>query len=137
MGLGSVISSALEAVRSETESLRVTVTHEAWLSQNALGVPSYDVPVPRSALVQEGRKQVQTLDGRVLTVKATLTFFPATEDEAPMEYLPEGETAAPPVFGLRDRITLPSGLTGTLVEAPSTLINPASGAPYLRTLWLV
>ncbi len=125
MGLGSMISSAVEAVRAATESLQVEVQHEEWLEQNSLGKPGYDTPVTRLALVQEGRRQVATSDGRVTTVKAVLTFFP------------EADGAAPPAVKAQDRITLPSGLVGIISEIPSSLTSPATVAPYVRTLWLV
>jgi hypothetical protein len=125
MGLGSMIAAAVDAARAATESLQVEVVHEAWLGQNALGAPSgYDAPVSRLALVQEGRQQHQALDGRVLTVRAIVTFFP------------ESEGLAPPALKAQDRLTLPSGLTGPIAEIRDTLVGPGTGAPYVRTAWL-
>lgn len=124
MGLGAVMSSALEAARVATETLQVDVAHEARLGQDVLGASDYAAPVGRPALVQEGRQQLQTSDGRLVTVQAVVSFFP------------ESDGAAPPVIGALDRITLPSGQSGPIVEIPDTLVNPATGAPYMRTVWL-
>ena len=125
MGLGSVISSTVEAVRAATESMQVEVQHEEWLQQDSLGKPGYDAPVTRLALVREGRRQVATPDGRVVTVKATLTFFP------------DADGAEAPAVKAQDRITLPSGLVGIISEIPASLTNPATLTPYVRTVWLV
>jgi len=124
MGLGAIISSALEAARIATESLQADVIHEARLDQDVLGAPDYADPVSRPALVQEGRQQLHTNDGRLVTVQAIVSFFP------------EFEGAAPPGIGALDRITLPSGRTGPIVEIPEVLVNPATNAPYVRTVWL-
>lgn len=124
MGLDAIISSAVEAVRAATESLCVEVEHESWLEQDALGKPRYDVRITRSAAVQEGRRQAQTLDGRMVTIRAIVTFFPAADGEAPAE------------FKSQDRLTLPSGLSGIVTEIRDSLSNPATGAPYSRTVWL-
>lgn len=125
MGLDAVISSAVEAVRIAVESLRVEVEHEEWLEQDALGKADFDVPVTRMAIVQEGRRQLQTLDGRSVVVRAFVTFYPEADGEAP------------PAVKVQDRITLPSGLVGTIIEIRDSMTNPATGAPYSRTLWLV
>jgi hypothetical protein len=125
MGLGSLISSAVEAARAATESMQVEVQHEEWLQQDALGKPGYDVPVPRLALVREGRRQIATPDGRATTVKAILTFFP------------EADGAEVVAIKAQDRVTLPSGVVGIISEIPASLTNPATVSPYTRTVWLV
>jgi hypothetical protein len=123
MGLGTIIESALEAVRAATESLQVQVSHEAWTGQGGTGDPDYADPVSRPALVQEGKRQQQTHDGRLMTTKAVVLFFPPSEGEPP------------PAIGPLDRITLPSGLTGPILEIRETLVAPTSQA-FVRAVWL-
>jgi hypothetical protein len=130
-GLGSVISSALAGVGAATESLQVGVIHEACFKQKALGAPSFDAPVLRQALVQEGQHQVRTRDGRVVTVRARVSFFAETETLDPAASRP-----APPAISPLDRITLPSGLTGPILEIRETLVDPGTGVAYMRTVWL-
>jgi len=125
MGLGSVFSGGVEAIRLTIESMQVEVQHEEWLQQDALGKPVYDAPIVRLAIVQEGRRQVQTLDGRTVTIRAILTFYPATNGE-PV-----------PIMKVQDRITLPSGLIGIISEIRDSSTNPETAAAYVRTLWLV
>ena len=125
MGLEAAISGGVEAIRLTIESMQVEVQHEEWLQQDALGKPTYDAPIVRLAVVREGRHQVATPDGRVVTVKAILSVFPDTDG------------AEAPAVKAQDRVTLPSGVVGIISEIPASLTNPASLAPYVRTLWLV
>jgi hypothetical protein len=126
MGLGSLVAQAVEAARAATESLGMLgeVQHEARLSQGATAEKAYADPVVRTALIAEGEQQLLTKDGRDVRVKAVLTFFPP----AP------GET--PPDIGLRDRLTLPSGLVGVIVEIPPAAVDPETGAVLMRVVWL-
>jgi hypothetical protein len=116
---------ALEAVRAATESLQVEVVHEAWFSQDGLGAPEYDAPVLRPALVQEGVvEHVKTLSGREVMARARITFFP------------DPETGTPPAISSRDRITLPGGLIGPIVEIRGALVNPGTNTPWVTVVWL-
>jgi hypothetical protein len=123
MELGALIGSAVEAARSATESLGVQgeVQHEAWTDQ--VGGPRHADAVPRQALVVEGRRPFQTMDGTVVQVEACLTFFPV-----------EGE--APFAISKKDRFTLPSGLCGPVVEVTPAMVNPATGQGHLRVVWI-
>ncbi len=126
MGLGSLVAQAVEAARAAAESLGMLgeVRHEAWTGQGATGDAGYDGPIPRLALIAEGEQQHATKDGRAVVTRATLTFFP-----------PEpGQT--PPEIGPRDRLTLPSGLTGPIVEIAPATVDPDTGAVLMRVVWL-
>jgi hypothetical protein len=127
MGLGSsIFARAVDLVRSTTESLgfQGEVLHEARLGQDAVGEKAYAAVVPRLACIAEGEQQLLTKDGRTVRTKAVITFFPAAAGEAP------------PEIGLRDRLTLPSGLVGVIVEIPQTATDPETGAPLIRVAWL-
>lgn len=126
MGLGAIISSAVEAVRAATESDQVDVVHRPQQEADALGAGTSEGPLVRQALVQEGERIHHLDDGRQVTTHARIVFFPAADGEAP------------PEIGPFDELVLPSGYTGPIVEIPEgpRLTNPATGAPYSRTVWL-
>jgi hypothetical protein len=127
MGLGTwILAGAVDLARSATESLgfQGEVQHEARLSQGATSEKTYADPVARLALIAEGEQQLLTKDGRTVRARAVLTFFPPAPGEPP------------PEIGLRDRLTLPSGLVGVIVEIPPTAVNPATRAPFVRVAWI-
>ncbi len=109
---------------TESLGLQGDVRHEVWLTQTRRGVAGYAEPVIRRALIVEGQQQHQTLDGRTLTVRACVSILPTAEGEPP------------PDVGLRDRLTLPSGLTGPIVDLPPAFVDPATGRAAVRTVWL-
>ena len=126
MGLGSLVAQAVGAARVATESLGMLgeVRHEAWVRQSATGDAEYEGPVQCRALIAEGEQQHTTKDGRAVVTRATLTFFPPEPGQAP------------PEIGPRDRLTLPSGLTGPIVEIAPAAVDPDTGAVLMRVVWL-
>lgn len=125
------LTSALDAAYGAADGLGllVDVIHEAWVGQDALGEPlPYAAPVLRRAFVQEGAIHVQKPDGQVITTKARVSFL------GPVE--PNGAEGRQEPVDPRDLITLPSGLVAHVIEVPGVLVNSASGAPYLRPVWL-
>lgn len=107
--------------------LQVEVSHEAWIGQDGYAKPQYDDPVPLSALVQEGTNQVRTLAGETITTKACLSFLrPLT---------PNGATGRREPIDPRDRITLPSGYTGPIVDNAGALVHQGPVAP-ISVVWL-
>jgi hypothetical protein len=129
MGMGGIIAGAVAAAHAGTVGLQVEVSHEAWILADALGAASFAAPIPLTAFVQEGVLDVPKPDGQVMTTKARLGFVgPVAPNGAPKRREP---------FDPRDKITLPSGITGRIVEVPGTMLNPDTGAPYTRTVWLV
>ncbi|MBN2204304.1 MAG: hypothetical protein JW767_04700 [Thermoleophilia bacterium] len=77
-----------------------------------------------SALVNEGAQQRMGPDGRVVNAKACVVLMPSASGEAP------------PAVSLRDRLTLPSGLSGPIVEVEAVAANPDTGAPFARVVWI-
>jgi hypothetical protein len=124
MEIGSLISGALESVRVATADLGVQaeVTHEPWVDQD--GGPRFGDPVRVQALVVEGLRRHDMQDGKVVMTHANVTFFAPCPTEAPR------------TINMRDRITLPSGLTGPVVEVVDCMVNPATGQPHLRVAWI-
>lgn len=127
-GLAASIRSALEAVNAQTATIQGNVTHEAWIGRDGYDKPAFDAPVLRTALIQEGSRQVRLTTGDVITTKACLSFL------SPIP--PNGASGRREPVDPRDRFTLPSGLTGPIVEAPGAAIDPSTGRPFISVFWL-
>lgn len=127
MGLDAVVRSALLAADA-TATIQGTLTHEAWIGQDQHGAPLYAPPVSHLALIHQGTNQHRTLTGEVITTRACVSFL--------RPIAPNGTAGRREPVDPRDRITLFSGMTGPLVEAPGSMIDPATGAPFLSVFWL-
>lgn len=118
MGSAAWLTSAVAAADAATQALGLQedVTHEAFLANaGGMGEADYAAPVLRKALVE--RKQGK-LSGQEQSFRATVTFL------------------RPVAVTARDRITLWDGLTGPILEPEGGLSNPATGAPFVRTVHL-
>lgn len=98
------------------DSMKSTVTYEAWSSQTGKGVDSYPTSVTKQALVERMSKQKYTRSGKLLTIVAKLTFL------------------EPFAMDPRDRITLADGTTGELVI--DGFEDPATGARFVNEVEL-
>lgn len=97
--------------------LQVEVSHEAWSGKDGYGKPTYAAAVTRSALVQEGTNQVRLVSGETITTRACISFL------------------RPVAVDPRDRITLPSGYTGPIVDNVGALVHTGPAAP-ISVVWL-
>jgi len=128
-GLANSIRAAVEAASTLTASLKVNVIHEAWIGHaDGYGGPAFAVPVSLPALVQEGTNQRRLPTGEVITTRACVSFL------APIA--PNGAAGRREPIDPRDRVTLPSGLTGPLTENPGAMVDPSTGRPYISVFWL-
>jgi hypothetical protein len=123
------LTAALEAAASSWGALDllVEVTFEAWVGANDYNEPDFSDPVILMARVSEGAFAVRTTTGEEINVRAFVAF----EGELP-ETTANGSPAAPrrnPIDP-RDRITLPSGYSGPIVDdvADESLVA-AYGSP--------
>jgi hypothetical protein len=129
MALADVIRAGVAGVQAQLTSLQVTVTHEAWIGHaDAYGGPDYAPPVSLSALVQEGTNQRRLPTGEVITARACVSFLQPVPAN--------GAVGRREPIDPRDRVTLPSGITGPLVENPGAMVDPSTGRPYLSVFWL-
>jgi hypothetical protein len=131
MGLSSIIASAVEAVRSSTEGLTVEVRLRRWIGLPLTfgGPEQFDedvLIVP--GFVQEGEVHHKRSDGQVITTKARIVFL----EDVPDHGAPGRKEPIDP----RDEVTLPSDLTGHLAELPGVMVNPTTGRPYTRVVWI-
>lgn len=94
-----------------------TVTHEAWIGSDEYNKPTYDDPVDLEAMYQEGSGQVRTRDGEVIATRACILLLGTVA--------PNGTTGRREPIDPRDKLTLPSGYTGPIVDnvgAPPTSV---------------
>jgi hypothetical protein len=100
---------------SVTESLQATIQHEVWASQTSRGEQTYAAAVPRKAIVSTKARTFRRRDGEVVTQIARITFL------------------EPILIGPRDRITLPDGKTGPLLDAGG-FVDPDAAAAYVTVV---
>jgi hypothetical protein len=123
------LTGAVAAANQATVSLglQVDVSHEAWIGQDDYGKATFDDPVTLSALVQEGTNQIRRTDGSVITTRACISFlYPITHNGASGRREP---------IDPRDRITLPSGYTGPIVENVGAIVHTGPLEP-ITVVWL-
>lgn len=127
MALSDIIALGVQVASSTTESLKVSVLHEAWTGQSATGKPSYSSQTVK-CIVDDSQKTIVTGSGRVVTAMATLTFL----DPVPAN----GASGRREPIDPRDRFTLPNGFTGYVIETPGSVINPETGQGFIQEIML-
>lgn len=121
MDLGSIFRSAVATADQVARSAQVAVSHEAWTGADNYSKPTYAAAVSRLAVVSMKQRMRRMPDGREVVQRAVVTFV--------------GPVAANGAAGRRepvdprDRITLPSGFTGPILDVEGA-VDPATGAPY-------
>lgn len=131
MGSAAWLTDALATADAATEALGLvgTVTHEAWIGQDSGGDPIYATAVLRKARIQEGALPHRQGDtGDLVTTRACIQFIGAVEFNG-------AEGRREPIDP-RDRITMPSGLTGPIEDIRDALVDPLTGRPIRHTVWL-
>lgn len=120
MALLDVVRAGIALAHSVTNAgnLQATVTHEAFVSQTAKGVRSYGAPVSRPALVEFKNHSVVSATGEMSVARATVTFLDASV-----------------VITDDDRITLPDGTTGPIIDRVG-LVDKLTGQPVLTQIYL-
>jgi hypothetical protein len=114
MGL---LDNAVSIANNITQSLgmQAIVSHESVLSIDGAGDRVYAAAVFRSAVVVKKQKLVKTTTGEMVMSQAYITFL------------------SPVVIGLYDRITLPDGTTGPILNTEGFVasVNPILTEVYL------
>lgn len=121
MGSAAWLTSAIGAANAATQALGLTepVVQEPFIGhQGGFGEKDYDVAVIHQAMVQRKRGEIRTANGKEVTFQAVISFV------------------APVPVNPRDRITLSDGITGPLVEPQGGLVDPSTGDPFLRVVYL-
>lgn len=127
MGLDGMVRSAVATAKSVAASLQVEVQHEAWIDDDSRGDAQFAAAVARPALVTMKQTRVTLPNGEVLESRAVVTF---------LEPVPaNGAANRREPIDPRDRITLPDGTTGPILQV-SGPIDPATNAPYMVKVML-
>jgi hypothetical protein len=118
VSLDTVWRDAVATADELTADLQVGVLYEAFVDDDQFGTPTYAAPVTLQAMVSEGVKPRETTTGQVIVTKAHILF------QRPM------------LVTARDRFTLPSGLTASIVDTDAASLDPTTGRGYYTGVWL-
>lgn len=125
MDFAGIVRNGIALADSLLKDGEVSVTWEAWISQDVKGKPTYASPVTLRGILDATRRQ-RYIDGRVVTVVATLTILdPVT---------PNGTAGRHEPIDVRDRIILPDGTSGPIMSAPSAVWDSVMNRPFLNEI---
>lgn len=131
MGYEDIIRDALATIVSpELETMKLNVTHLAWIGQDGAGEDQFASPVTRRALVDLTKRQRVTGSGQLVMTFATLTFLDPIADTVPNA----GQTRQQPIDP-RDVLTLPDGGTAPIVQA-GAFADSATNRPFFQEVVL-
>ncbi len=118
--MATMISNLIGVADKLTKNLglQVKVSHYAWKSQTATGKPTYGGAVKRGALVDDRAGQRRTESGQTISYRVYIVFV------------------APVLVNVKDKIVLPNGRTGPIVDVAGGLLNDKTGEGYLKEVWL-
>ena len=121
----SLVSDALAAANGILGDfqLKVTITWEPLASEDLKGKRTYGTAVPLTAVVDLTRKQRVRADGVMVTIVATVIVLDVV-------------SSADGTIGMKDRITLPGGLTAPILSGPGAVLDGSTNSPFLNELML-
>ena len=122
MGFDAIIRSAITVANSVTTSLQATVTHRAWIGEDGYRKPTYAAAVELTAVVEHKPRLIQRGEDRELVQAIVLTFV--------TPIAAHGANGRQEPIDMRDKITLPDGKTGRIVEVRGT-VDPSTSLPYM------
>lgn len=125
MGLSSLIAGAFAAANAAAEGLGIAqdVVHEPWIGDvNGVGDEIPPTPVTLRALVQMDPAVDRNPRGQAVKLRAIVTFLEPPE--------PVGVPGRREPIDPRDRIILPDGSTGQIVDIKAGLTNPDTEQPF-------
>lgn len=122
MGLDALVRSGIAIAKSITGSLQADVVHAAWTGSGGDGAATYATGVVRPALIEYRSKLIRSTTGAEVMQRALVTFLEPIDAD--------GATGRREPIDPRDRITLPDGTTGPVLEVKG-LTDPTTSHPYL------
>lgn len=130
MPLNTTLRKAVGIINKQTKSLQGGVTHRAWVKQDGFGDPTYSPVggVLRQAIIDQTVAERKLPSGRLVMVKAALTFLTPVE--------PQGTAGREEPIDPRDSIVLPDGSTGPIVMVGKGVIDPETHAAFAIQVWL-
>ncbi len=129
MDLAAILTNGIAIADSVTKTVQGSITWEAFTGQDGYGAESYASPVTIRGIIDYTRRRRHNADGVLVTVIASVTILEVVT--------PNGASTNPPrsePIDVRDRITLPNGATGPIMQAPGAVYNPAAARPFINDL---
>lgn len=122
MSLSSIVRRAVAIADKTTKSLQDTITFEAWIGFTDAGGPEYDSAISILAIIEEKQVLRRLASGQEVMQKATITI--------PRAVAANGAAERREPIDPRDRITLPSGYTGPILDV-SGVTDPLTHRAYM------
>lgn len=119
MGLGTAIRKLVGVANSLTSDMQPTVIHESYTGETGSGDHTFAAPVHRPAIVNWERRQVRTAEGELTVSRASVTFLDPTV-----------------IVNDQDRITLPDGTTGPILDMSGPYVESSATLPVLTQVFL-
>lgn len=126
-GLADVVRAGVAIAHQVTETLQVDVSLSRWQSQDAFGAVTYSTAADYPALVEYKVRLHETASGKLVQTRAKVTFLTVIPSN--------GAANRTEPIDSRDRIVLPDGTTGPIVDVAG-LVNPSTERPYMLEVYL-
>ena len=129
MSLADILRSGIATINTITADgeLQVDVTLEAWTGSDSHGAPTYAAGVTIPAIVEMKNRLINIANGEQVQSRATVTFVrPVTAN---------GATGRREPIDPRDKITLPDGETGPILDVQG-VFDSSTDAPYMLEVFL-
>ena len=108
MSLRPSVRRAVRTARRSARLIEVDVQHEFGIERNSAGKITYEHTETLQAIVEPVTRTFRDKDGASRVSRATITFL------------------FPVLVGTSDRLTLPSGQTGPILQVSEGLVDPSS-----------
>lgn len=128
-GLAQLIRDGLAIAKTIVDDGGVmgTVQHSAWTGQDYTGAATYATAAGRKAIIEQRQRLRMTSSGKIVATKAYIAF---------LEPVPaNGASGRQEPIDTRDKIVLPDGTTGQIVDVAG-LVDASTTRPYYSEVWL-
>ncbi len=127
MSLRTLVVKMIAVADNITKPFQPTITLYRYQSQSQYGAESYASPLTLEAIVDQTITEHRTKAGKVLPVKAYVAVLsPIT---------PEGTAGRIEPVDPRDKIVLPDGSTGDIVDTGG-FVDKGTGRPFFSEIWI-
>jgi hypothetical protein len=127
MGFDTLVRNGVALADRMTTDLQVTIQIYPWIGTNDNGGPLYGSAVSMKAIVEEKEITRRLSTGQEVTQQAEITI--------PRPVAANGATERREPIDPRDKILLPSGLTGPILDV-NGMVDPTTNQPYMFTVIL-
>lgn len=126
-GLADVVRAGVAVAHTITQTLQVGVSLARWQGQYAFGAVTYAAATDYPALVEYKVRLHETASGKLVQTRAKVTFLTVIP--------PNGAANRTEPIDSRDRIVLPDGTTGPIVDVEG-LVDPGTERVYMSEVWI-